>query len=119
MIAHTKLLFIVWKSKIKFLVNSRSLDYRELLENWIEVFLKILHLDNGGEYTTLEFDSFCRKAGTKRELIVPYNLQQNWVVDRKNRSIIEMAKAMIHDMDLPMFLWAEACYTIVYILRQE
>jgi hypothetical protein len=56
-----------------------------------------------------------RRQGIKRELIVPYNPQQNGVVKRKNRSIIGVAKAMIHDQDLSMFLWAEACNTTVYI----
>jgi transposase InsO family protein len=78
----------------------------------------VLRLDNGGEYTSKEFDSFCRDARIKRELIVPYNPQHNGVAERKNRSIIETTKAMIHDLDLPMFLWTEACSTIVYILNK-
>jgi hypothetical protein len=38
-------------------------------------------------------------------------------IERKNRSIIGVAKAMIHDQDLPMFLWVEACNTTVYIQK--
>jgi transposase InsO family protein len=38
-----------------------------------------LRSDNGGEYTSKEFISFCIEAGIKRELIVPYNPQQNGV----------------------------------------
>jgi hypothetical protein len=44
-----------------------------------------------------------------------YNPQQNGVVEKKNRSIIGVVKAMIHDQDLPMFLWVEACNTTIYI----
>lgn len=47
-----------------------------------------------------------------------YNPQQDGVAGRKNQSIIETAKAMIHDMDLPMSLWAEACNTVVRILNR-
>jgi hypothetical protein len=36
-------------------------------------------------------------------------------VERKNWSIIGSARAMIHDQDLPMFLWAEAYNTAVYV----
>jgi hypothetical protein len=43
------------------------------------------------------------------------NPQQNGVAERKNRSIIEAVKAMIHDQHLPMFLWAEASMTTVYV----
>ena len=50
-----------------------------------------------------------------REYIVPYNPQQNRVAKRKNRTVIEAAKAMIHDHSLPMFLWEEAFSTVVYV----
>ncbi|KAH9292825.1 hypothetical protein KI387_042000, partial [Taxus chinensis] len=39
----------------------------------------------------------------------------NGVAERKNRSISEAARAMLHDQDMPCYLWAEACSTTVYI----
>jgi transposase InsO family protein len=62
--------------------------------------IKVLRSDNGGEYTSKEFINFCIKVGIKRELTVLYNPQQNRVVERKNRTIIEATKAMIHDQCL-------------------
>ena len=56
-----------------------------------------------------------REAGIKRELTVPYNPQQNGVAERKNKTIVEASKAMMHDQSLPMFLWEEASRTIVYV----
>ena len=40
---------------------------------------------------------FCIEVGIKREFTIPYNPQQNGVVERKNRNIIEATKEMIHD----------------------
>jgi hypothetical protein len=51
----------------------------------------------------------------KRELTTPYNPQQNDVVERKNRTIMEVVNTMIHNQDLPMCLWAEATMTVVYV----
>ena len=45
----------------------------------------------------------CRKEG------------KNGVAERKNRTIMEAARAMIHDQDIPMHLWAEATRTTVYV----
>jgi transposase InsO family protein len=56
-----------------------------------------LRSDNGGEYTSKCFIDFVIEAGIKREYIVPYNPQQNGVTKRKNKSILEATKAMIHD----------------------
>ena len=77
--------------------------------------IKILRSDNGGEYTSTKFNDFCKEVGIKRELIVPYNPQQNGVAERKNKTNVEAGKAMIHDQSLPMFLWAEASRTTVYV----
>jgi transposase InsO family protein len=75
----------------------------------------VLRLDNGGEYTYRNFSDFYIEAGIKREYIVPYNPQKNGVAERKNRSIIEATKVMIHDQNLLMILWAEASMTVVYV----
>ena len=50
-----------------------------------------------------------------RDLKVPFNPQQNGVAKRKNRTVVEASKAMIPDQSLPMFLWAKASITVVYV----
>jgi len=89
-------------------------EFKTLVENQTRKKIKVLRLDNGGEYTSNELKDFCKEAGIKREMIVSYNPQHNGVAERKNQSIIGSSKAMIHDQDFPMFLWVEACNTTVY-----
>ena len=48
-------------------------------------------------------------------MTTPYNPQQNGVAERKNRMIMEAARAMLHDQDLPMHLWVEAARTTLYV----
>ena len=79
----------------------------------------MLRSDNGGEYTSRDFNDFCIEAGIKRESTVPYNPQQNGVAERKNITIIEATKAMIHDQSLPMTLWEESCMTTVYVQNKS
>lgn len=67
------------------------------------------------KYTSGRFHDFRVEAGIKREFCVPYNPQKNGVAERKNRSIVEVARAMIHDQDMQTFLWVEASRTVVYI----
>jgi transposase InsO family protein len=74
-----------------------------------------LRSNNGGEYTFKDFEGFCKETRIKKELIVSYNPQQNGVAKRKNQSIIGVAKAIIPDQDLSIFLWVEAYSTTIYI----
>jgi transposase InsO family protein len=101
--------------KSKDEVFSKFKDFKALIENLSERKIKILRSDNGGEYTSKEFVSFCGDVRIKRELTTPYNPQQNGVAERKNRKIMEAVKTMIHDQDLPMCLWAEATIAAVYV----
>jgi hypothetical protein len=41
------------------------------------------------------------------------------VAERKNRSIVEASKVMIHDQSLPMHLWAKASSTAVYVQNRS
>ena len=85
------------------------------VENQTRKNIKVLRLDNGGEYTSNVFKNFCKEAGIKRKVTISYNPKKNGVAERKNWSIIGSARDMIHDQKLPMFLWAEACNTTVYV----
>jgi transposase InsO family protein len=105
----------VYFLKSKDGVFSKFKEFKALIENLSERKIKILRSDNGGEYTSKEFVKFCKDVGIKRELTTPYNPQQNGVVGRKNRTIMEAVKTMIHDQDLPMCLWAEPTKTTVYV----
>jgi hypothetical protein len=58
---------------------------------------------------------FAGASGIKRELTMPYNPQQKWVAERKNKTICEVARAMMYDRNLPLYLWAEAASTTVYV----
>jgi len=49
---------------------------------------------------------------------MPHTPEQNGVVERKNRSIVEAVRAMHHDQGHPKFLWAEAANTVVYVQNE-
>ena len=83
--------------------------------NHTENKIKTFRSDNGGEFTSNEFKELCKDSGIKRQLSTPYNPQSNGIAERKNRTIMEAVRAMLHDQDLPMHLWAEAARTTVYV----
>ncbi|RVX01546.1 Pleiotropic drug resistance protein 3 [Vitis vinifera] len=48
----------------------------------------------------------------------PYSPQQNGVSERKNRTVMEMARCMLFEKKLPKLLWAEAVNTSIYLLNR-
>ena len=59
--------------KAKSETFDRFKEFKALIENRTGRHIRILRSDNRGEYESSEFDDFCREAGIKKELTVPYN----------------------------------------------
>src|SRR5713101_2421118 len=105
----------VYFMKKKDEVFNKFKEFKALVENHTEKKIKTFRSDNGREFTSNEFKELCKESGIKREFSTPYNPQQNGIAERKNRTIMEAARAMLHDQDLPMHLWAEATRTAMYV----
>ena len=70
--------------------------------------------DNDGEFMSNQFGEFLKKQGIARQTSTPYTPQQNGVAERANRTIVEMARSMLHAQNLSLDLWAEAVVNAVY-----
>lgn len=85
------------------------------MENQIGTKIKCIQSDNGTEYINREFDNLLKTKGIRRRLTVPHNPEQNGVSERKNRTLMEMARCMLIESGLPPSFWAEAVNTANYI----
>ena len=112
---YTKVYMLRHKSE----VFEKFSEYVALAENFTQKKVKRIRSDNGGEYTSEEFHDYCRKRGFIKEHTIPYTPQQNGVSERLNRTILENVRAMLHHAKLPLFLWAEAVNTIVYLRNRS
>ena len=63
--------------------------------------LKCLRSDNGGEYTSNEFKSYCSEKGIRHEKTIPSTSQQNGVAERMNHTIVEKIRCMLRMANLP------------------
>ncbi|KAK9157521.1 hypothetical protein Scep_004095 [Stephania cephalantha] len=95
----------------------RFQKFKALVEKQSGCHIKTLRTDRGGEFVSKEFNKFCEKNGIKRELITPYTPEQNGVVERKNRTVVEMARNMLTASGLSNEFWAEAVATSIYLLN--
>ena len=53
--------------------------------------------------------------GIRRQHTTPYTLQQNGIAERKNHTVVEMARCMLQTKGLSNSYWGEAVATAVYI----
>ena len=89
--------------------------FKAMVEKQSGCSIKTLRTDNGTEYTSEKFEAFCTQEGINHQLTVVYSPQQNGVSERKNRTVMEMARCMLFEKNLPKKFWAEAVNTAVYL----
>ncbi|MCO5581806.1 hypothetical protein L7F22_035695 [Adiantum nelumboides] len=94
-------------------------DWKAMVEKEKDLKVKSIRSDRGGEFLSENFARWCKSEGIRRQLTTPYTPSQNGVVERKNRTIMEMARAMLAHASLPRSYWAEACNTAVYIQNRS
>lgn len=94
-------------------------EWKTLVENQTGKRLKCLRSENGLEFCNQKFDKLCSETGVKRHKTCPYTPQQNGVVERMNRSIMDKVRSMLTETGLGAEFWAEAASTAVYIINRS
>ena len=90
-------------------------DFVIQVEKQFDLQVKVFRSDNGTEFRNRELDAFCVSKGIVRQYSIPRTPEQNGVVERKNRTLIEAARTMLADSGLPLIFWAEAVNTACYV----
>jgi transposase InsO family protein len=81
-------------------------------------YFKAIHSDNGTEFRNASFDKFCFEHGVDQQFFAPRIPQQNGVTERKNYTLVEMARTMLDKHRTPRCFWANAISTTCYISNQ-
>ena len=86
------------------------------LQNKKSLKIDQIRSDYGKKFENSYMESFCTRSGISQEFSAPITPQQNGVVERENKIIQEMARAMLHNKDVGRNLWGEAvnttCHTV-------
>jgi transposase InsO family protein len=100
--------------KDKTEVASTFKKFAKKAQNEFEVKIKKIRSDNGKEFDNTNIEEYCDEVGIKHEVSTTYTPQQNSVVERKNRTLITLARTMLVEYNTSERFWAEAINTACY-----
>ena len=81
--------------------------------------LKVIRTDNGGEFTSSEFEAHLCAEGVRHDLAILKNPEQNGVAERMNRTLVETVRSMLSHANLPHRFWGEALSTAAYLRNRR
>lgn len=94
-------------------------DWSIMIQKQYDCKIKRFRTDNGGEYTSNEFEMYLKKEGIVHEKTIPYTPEQNGLAERMNRTLIETIRTMLADSNVSKSLWAEAISTASYVRNRS
>lgn len=134
--AHKRYVFVLIDDHTRYMWNillqekseafEKFVRFKTLVEQETRSKLKTLRTDRGGEFTSHEFTAYCDRYGIKRHLTAPYSPQQNGVVERRNRTLLEMTRSILKGMtrsilkgmNMPNEFWGEAVRHSTYLINR-
>ncbi|GJU61273.1 retrovirus-related pol polyprotein from transposon TNT 1-94 [Tanacetum coccineum] len=90
------------------------IKFLKMIQLRLKVPVRRIRTDNGTEFVNQTLREYYEKVGISHETSVARSPQQNGVVERRNRTLIEAARTMLIYAKALLFLWAEAVATACY-----
>jgi transposase InsO family protein len=80
-------------------------------ENEFNFKIKKIRSDNGSEFKNSKIEDYCDEKGVKHKFSAKYTPQQDGVVEKKNQTLIDMARSILLEYNVSDSFWAEAINT--------
>ena len=85
-------------------------------ENEFELKVKKVRSDNGSEFRNTRVEEWCDEKEIKHEFSTKYTSEQNGLVERKNRTLIDMARSMLSEYNFRIAFGPKQSTRLVMLL---
>ncbi|GJT74032.1 retrovirus-related pol polyprotein from transposon TNT 1-94 [Tanacetum coccineum] len=89
-------------------------DFLTMIQRNLQASVISVRTDRGIEFLNKTLNAFFKEEGIEHQTSTPRTPEQNGVVERGNRTLVEAAQTMLSASKLPLFFWAEAIATTCY-----
>ena len=93
--------------KEKLEVGKLFQTFYNMIETQFQVKIGIFHIDNGTRYFNEFLGSFLKEKGIHHQSTCVNTPQQNGISERKNKHLLEVARAIMFSMNVPRYFWGE------------
>ncbi|KAK1630029.1 hypothetical protein QYE76_004344 [Lolium multiflorum] len=87
------------------------IDFATEVQRQHNLLIMAIRSDNGSEFKNYTLNDFLSDEGIRHQYSAAYTPQQNGVAERKNRTLMDMARSMMAEYKSRYNFWAEAIST--------
>ncbi|KAJ9553320.1 hypothetical protein OSB04_017365 [Centaurea solstitialis] len=100
--------------KTKDETSNLIINFIKAVQVQLKLPVQTVRSDNGTEFKNQVLKGFYNSLGITQTFSAARTPEQNGVVERRNRTLVEAARSMLAQSQLPQYLWAEAVNTACY-----
>ncbi|GJX87853.1 retrovirus-related pol polyprotein from transposon TNT 1-94 [Tanacetum coccineum] len=89
-------------------------DFLTMIQRNLQAQVISVRTDRGTEFLNKTLHAYFKEEGIEHQTSTPRTPEQNGVVERRNRTLVEAARTMLSASKLPLSFWAEAVATACY-----
>ena len=99
-------------------VFSHVVNFYAMLKNQFDKTIKAVRTDNGTEFFNHKMNSFFETTGIIHQSSCVYSPQQNGIVERKHRHLLNVARSLLFQGGVPLRFWGECVLTATYLINR-
>ncbi|GJS93549.1 integrase, catalytic region, zinc finger, CCHC-type containing protein [Tanacetum coccineum] len=89
-------------------------DFLKMIQRNLQAQAITVRTDRGTKFLNKALHAYFKEEGIENQTSIPRTPEQNGIVERQNRTLVEAARTMLLAYKLPLFFWAEAITTACY-----
>ncbi|CAM8886686.1 unnamed protein product [Rhodiola kirilowii] len=111
---------VTWTFLMKYKSETADhlINFYLMVKTQFEQSIKAVRSDNGAEFLSAKVTQFLQSQGCMQQTSCTYSPQQNGIVERKHRHLLEVARALKLQSKVPDFLWGDCVLTATYIINR-
>ncbi|GKA14160.1 retrovirus-related pol polyprotein from transposon TNT 1-94 [Tanacetum coccineum] len=90
------------------------IDFLKLVQRGLHAQVGIVRTDKCTKFLNKTLHAYFAQEGIEYQMSIARTPEQNGVVERWNRTVVEAARTMLHAAKVPLFFWAEAIATVCF-----
>lgn len=92
--------------------------YVRMVQNQFGIMVKVLRTDNGTEFVNYKFRQMLNGFGILHQQSYVYSPQQNGIVERRHKTLLNTARALMFQSSMPIKFWPYSILTTTWMLNR-
>ncbi|GJV48996.1 ribonuclease H-like domain-containing protein [Tanacetum coccineum] len=96
----------------------KDTEFVNLIANQFLKRIKVIRSDNGTEFINNKMENFLKEKGIIHQTSCAYTPQQNGIAERKHRHLLNVARSLLFQGNIPLCFWTDCILTATYLINR-